>query len=160
MASEFRFLEDIALADVAFEVTADSVSELFTAAAQAVIETMVDPRTLRASWTRTVRHDDPELGALLFEWLSDIVYWKDADGVIPRDVSVEVRHAEAPHTSRMEGGPADAPILTWQLRGSVRGEAIDPSRQDLRSDIKAVTKHLYTVEPRGTRWFARVVLDI
>jgi SHS2 domain-containing protein len=146
MASEFRFLEDVAVADAAFEATGDTPAELFTAATQAVIEAMVDPGTVSTQWQRTVERREPELSDLLFDWLSELVYLKDAEGVIFHGASVTV--AEEPTRA------------SWRLQGTLSGEPIDPARHDLRADVKAVTKHLYEVRQEGTRWKARVVLDI
>lgn len=150
MTREFRFLEDVALADSAFEASGDSPSELFVAAAQAVIETMVDPATVSTSWRREIVRQAPELASLLFDWLSDIVYLKDAEGVVFRQATAVVTE-HRPH-----GG--------WKLRGVLTGEPIGPGRHELRSDVKAVTKHLYEVrregDHEGERWTARVVLDI
>ena len=48
----------------------------------------------------------------------------------------------------------------WQLHATVVGAPVDQATQDLRSDVKGVTKHLYAVTQAGTRWKARVVLDV
>ncbi|MBI4400140.1 MAG: archease [Nitrospirae bacterium] len=150
MSGEFRFLEDVALADAAFEASGDSPSELFKAAAQAVIETMVNPHTVSPTWQRVIEHQAPEIATLLFDWLSDIVYLKDAHGVVFREATAVVSE-DRPH-----GG--------WKLRGTLTGEPIDPARHELRADVKAVTKHLYDVRHdegrEGGRWTARVVLDV
>ena len=146
MTEEFRFLEDIALADSAFEASGDSPSELFQAAAQAVIETMVDPATVSPSKTQTIEREDADLATLLFDWLADIVYLKDAQGLVFREASAAVRH--------------DPVQVVWQLQGILTGEPIDQTRHELRADVKAVTKHLYEVRQEGGRWIARVVLDI
>ena len=146
MTEEFRFLEDIALADSAFEASGDSPSELFQAAAQAVIETMVDPATVPPSKTQTIERKDADLATLLFDWLADIVYLKDAQGLVFREASAAVRH--------------DPAQVVWQLQGILTGEPIDQTRHELRADVKAVTKHLYEVRQEGGRWKARVVLDI
>ncbi|MGH7208835.1 MAG: archease [Nitrospiraceae bacterium] len=150
MTREFRFLEEVALADSAFEARGDSPSELFVAAAEAVIETMVNPETVSAGWRREITHQAPDLASLLFDWLSDIVYLKDAEGVVFREATAVVTE-DRPH-----GG--------WKLRGALTGELIDPARHELRADVKAVTKHLYEVrrdgDREGERWTARVVLDI
>ncbi|MBI3604053.1 MAG: archease [Nitrospirae bacterium] len=146
----FTFLEDIVLADAAFEATGDSPSELFESAAQAVIETLVDPRTVASTWHRIIERQDDDLASLLFDWLSDIVYLKDAEGVV-------FRTAEAVVSQDTASG-------IWRLRGALAGAPIDAGRHSLRADVKAVTKHLYEVS-RGERsgketWLARVVLDI
>ncbi len=146
MTADFSFLEDIALADSAFDASGDSPSELFQAAAQAVIETMVNPATVSASKTHTIARKDSDLASLLFDWLSDIVYLKDAQALVFREASAAVRHDPAQDS--------------WQLQGTLTGEPIDQTRHELRADVKAVTKHLYEVRQDGGRWTARVVLDI
>ncbi len=144
MTYQYRVLEDVALADTAFEATGDSPSELFLAAGRAVIETLADPHRVQPVCTRSFEHRDRDLAALLFTWLSDIVYLKDADGLVFRDAAAVVSR---------EGGD-------WLLQGTLSGEPSDPARHELRADIKAVTKHLYEVREEAGKWIARVVLDI
>jgi len=145
MAGSFRFLEDIALADAAFEVSADSPSELCALAGRAVIESLANPDTVGTRWRRNMSRQHDSLAGLLFDWLSDIVYWKDAAAVVYHDLTATVVEDAA----------------GWRLTGTLIGDAIDPQRQELRADVKAVTKHLYTVEQLADRtWRARVVLDL
>lgn len=146
MAGSFRFLEDIAVADAAFEAVGDSPSELFTAAGQAAVETMVNPATVGVNWGRTVQRDDAALSDLLFDWLNEIVYTKDAQAVLFSRVAADVTY--------------DSNRRVWRLKGELIGETIDPERHELRADVKAVTKHLYDVRQEGAQWKARVVLDI
>lgn len=146
MTRSFRFLEEVALADTAFEASGDSPTELFLAAGQAVIETMVNPATVSARWERVIERTDRELASLLFDWLSDMVFLKDAEGVVFRDATAVVTE------DRSRGG--------WTVRGTLTGEPIDPGRHELHNDVKAVTKHLYEVRQQDGRWIARVVLDI
>lgn len=146
MAHGFRFLEDIALADAAFDAAGDSPSELFVAAAQAVIETMVNPHTVIPVWRRVIELQGPEIADLLFDWLSGLVYLKDAEGVVFREVTAVVSE--------------DRPHGDFRLRATLSGESIDPGRHELRADVKAVTKHLYEVRHDDGHWGARVVLDI
>ncbi|WP_447972289.1 archease [Nitrospira sp. Kam-Ns4a] len=146
MAGEFRFLDDVALADAAFEAVGDTPSELVQAAARALFETMADPATIAPVQRRTVEREADSLGDLLFDWLSDIVYFKDAEGLLFREADATVEQTEG--------------ARTWRLRAVLTGEPIMPARQELRADVKAVTKHLYEVRHDGARWYARVVLDI
>ncbi|HET7057604.1 MAG TPA: archease [Nitrospiraceae bacterium] len=146
MPPSFRILEDIAVADVAFEAIGDTPSELFVAAAQAVIEILANPVAVLKTWHRTIDLEDAQFTDLLFDWLSEMVYLKDAEGVVFCQATAAVVHE---------------PIYDrWQVHGKLIGEAIDSTRHELRSDVKAVTKHLYEVYERGGQWKARVVLDI
>ncbi len=146
MTARFRVIEDVALADAAFEASGDSPSELCEAAARALIETLADPATIAPDWSHRVSLHAVDLPDLLFDWLSELVYLKDAEAVVFREVSPPI----------VEGRPGSE----WSLTATVTGARIDPVRQDLRADVKAVTKHLYEVKQDGTQWVARVVLDI
>jgi SHS2 domain-containing protein len=145
MPPSFRVLDDIAIADVAFEATGSSPSELCCAAAQALVETLADPQTVSNTWHRTIDLEHETFPESLFFWLSEIIYWKDADGVV---------------FSRASASVVSEGIGPWRLHGELAGEAIDSTRQDLRADVKAVTKHLYDVHQDDGQWKATVVLDI
>ena len=144
MSFSYEFLDDVAVADLAFDATGDTLPELFQGATNAVIETMADPRTIRSSWTQTIDRNDAEPASLLFEWLSELVYWKDAAGVVfSRADLVLVQDS-----------------LGWTLHARLYGEPVNSSTQDLRADVKGVTKHLYRLDRRHERWTVRVVLDV
>uniref|UniRef100_UPI0011813990 archease n=1 Tax=Nitrospira cf. moscoviensis SBR1015 TaxID=96242 RepID=UPI0011813990 len=93
---------------------------------------------------RKIEHVCGTPDELLFEWLSDLVYWKDAAGVVFHDADLCVVH---------EG-------TTWTLAAVLRGALVDQTTQTLRSDVKGVTKHLYEVTQQGAHWYARVVIDV
>jgi SHS2 domain-containing protein len=144
MAFTFRFLEDIALADIAFEAEGDSIEELFQGCTQALLEVMADPRTVAASWERRIVKTDAALDDLLVEWLSEIVYWKDAAGVV---------FHEAPLRLTRENG-------SWKVDATLIGAAVDQTVQTLRNDVKGITRHLYSLGQEGLVWKARVVVDV
>jgi len=144
MAGTFRFLEEIALADIAFEAEGESVEEVFRGATQAILETMANPTTVSGGWERAIERSDVDPSALLFDWLSEVVYWKDAAGVVFR---------EAPLILRREGD-------VWLLRARLIGAPVDQQAQQLHADVKGVTKHLYELKPTGGCWKVRVVLDV
>jgi SHS2 domain-containing protein len=144
MAWTFRFLEDIALADIAFEAEGESVEEVFRGATQAILETMANPATVPGGWERAIERTDVDPSALLFDWLSEVVYWKDAAGVVFRD---------APLTLTQEGD-------VWLLRARLIGAPVDQQTQELHADVKGVTKHLYELKQTGGCWKVRVVLDV
>jgi len=144
MTFSFRFLDDVALADVAFDAEGDSVAALFAGVTQALLTALADPATVGSSWGQKIERRDTDLPQLLFDWLSDIVYWKDAAGVVFHD---------APLTLMREGEQ-------WVLTARLIGSPVDRERQELRNDVKGVTKHLYALYQTDGRWRARVVLDV
>jgi SHS2 domain-containing protein len=144
MAWTFRFLEEIALADIAFEAEGESVEEVCRGATQALLESMANPATVSGGWERVIERSDADPSVLLFDWLSEVVYWKDAAGVVFR---------EAPLTLTREGD-------VWLLRAHLIGAPVDQQAQELHADVKGVTKHLYELKQTGSCWKVRVVLDV
>lgn len=145
MSHAFHFLDDVATADLAFDASGDSLQELFQGATCAVIETLADPATVGSTWRQTIERTDEDPAELLFDWLSDLVYWKDAAGVV---------------FSRSELTLTRRDHSCWKLMGVLYGEPVNGSTQTLRADVKGVTKHLYRLEQSGERWIVRVVLDV
>jgi protein archease len=144
MTYTFRLLEDVALADIAFEAEGDSPEALFQGATQALVEIMADPQTVAASWERRIVKTDTALDELLVEWLSEIVYWKDAEGVVFREAPLRL-------TADHDG---------WKVEGNLIGAPIDQQVQTLRNDVKGITRHLYSAGQEGAVWKARVVVDV
>ena len=139
----YEFLDNVAVADCALEVEADDLNDLFETATRAVAEIMVDPETLPTTVERIVSLTADSLDLLLYDWLSELIYLKDAEQVVFTRVEAEVtREPVCRVTARLWGG------------------RIDPERTGLRADAKAVTLHLFVLEPRGKGWYARVVIDI
>jgi SHS2 domain-containing protein len=138
----FRYLPDVALADVAFEAEATSLGGLFESCALAVTDIMVDPATLRATVGRDIALESDDADRLLYDFLTELIIAKDVDSLLFRDYSVEVAS---------DGR---------SLRAKARGESIDRERHSLRNDVKAVTMHMFGIRHEGDRWRATIVLDI
>jgi protein archease len=138
----YRFLPDVALADIAFEAESESVEGLFEACALAITDIMVDPRTLRSSVERRFALESPDLDRLLYDFLTELIVVKDIDSLLFGEFKIEVR--------------PDIP----SLKVLAKGEAIDRERHHLRNDVKAVTMHLFGIKHEGGRWRTTVVLDI
>jgi SHS2 domain-containing protein len=144
MTYSYEFLDHVAVADMAFDAAGDSLEELFQAATSALMEALANPATIGSAWTQVIDRDDQDPSELLFDWLSDLVYWKDAAGVVFSKADLRL-HQDA------NGA--------WRLNALLSGEPVN-SRQELRNDVKGVTKHLYRVGEQDGRWTARVVLDV
>ena len=141
----YRFLDDIATADVAFEGWGESREVLFTAAAGAMLRTMVEsPDEVLATEELTVTLENPELDLLLASFLQELVFLKDARRLL--------LHAGPVRIEEREG--------EFVLEAVLRGEPIDPSRHRLLVDVKAVTLHRLRVWEEGQTWRGTVVLDV
>lgn len=143
----YRYLDDIATADVAFCATAPTLEAMFLSAADATIRVMVENLDeVRPRMERTIALEADCLDLLLVRFLQELVFFKDADNTLLRAREVEIRPR--------------APDSGFELRGCLAGETIDPSRHRLNVDIKAVTLHRLKVERTAAGWECLVVLDI
>lgn len=141
----YRYLPEIAIADVAFEAWADSMEELFAAAADATMNVMVgDPETIAWLKTRMIHAEESEVDMLLLQLLQELIFFKDAERLLLRVKRLDVRQ---------RGG-------LYVLEAELGGEEIDPARHDLVVDVKAVTLHRFRVEQTPSGWEATVILDI
>lgn len=141
----YRYLDDIATADAAFEAWGTTEKELFVSAADAVLNVMVENLdSIDRREERTIRCVAESRDMLLFHLLEEIIYFKDAEQLLLKvsDVLFETE------TGR------------FALTARVYGERIDPTRHELHVDVKAVTLYRFSLEQTGEGWKATVVLDI
>ncbi len=81
----YRYLDDLATADIAFEATGEDVEQVFVAAAEATMNVMVEElQSIEARVERIIEKEDAELDMLLFDMLQEIVYYKDAEQLLLR----------------------------------------------------------------------------
>ena len=139
----FKFLEDIATADAAIEVTGDSLEDLFSMAAKATFEVMVDTENMVPRLTREIILSSDRIDQLLFDWLGELIYLKDLESILFCKFDVSIK------------GDGE-----YALKARAFGEEIDPEKHRLRSDVKAVTYHLFQVQKAEEGWKAIFILDI
>jgi SHS2 domain-containing protein len=141
----YRYLENIATADIAFEARGDTLEDLMVAAADATMNVMVDDLDSIIDRVRrpiAVQAAEPDM--LLYALLEELVYRKEAERLLLR----------VPHVTIDERDGA------YALNAEAYGEMLDPARHDLLVDVKAVTLHRFLVERTDFGWRAVVVLDI
>lgn len=139
----FKMLDDIAIADAAFEVTSPTISILFKEAACAVTGIMVNSKSLSSKITKKVSLKNNDISRLLYDWLDEIIYMKDAKSLLFKKFNVKV-------TKKGE----------YLLDASLDGEKINRKRHELKNDIKAITMHMFEVRKKGKNWYCRVIVDL
>jgi SHS2 domain-containing protein len=142
----FRYVNKLTIADVAFVARGKTLEELFTSAGKAVTAVMVkDLRTVRKRESRSFDLTSEALDLLLFNFLQEIIYYKDVDQLLLSRFQVRIESQNHDH---------------YHLTGQGQGERIDPGRHPLLVDVKAVTLHKFEVIQQREGWKATVVLDI
>lgn len=141
----YEFLEDVATADIAFHAWGADLEELFKAASDATMNTMIDNLDeIALSETRSFQLENDELDLLLFDFLQEFVYYKDSELLLLRAQQVEIK--------KIESG--------YSLKAITQGEKLDRDRHHQRVDVKAVTLHQFQLEKTDTGWTVQVILDI
>lgn len=141
----YEYLEEGVTADVSFRAVAADLDGLFATAADATTNVMVDDLdSVRPLLTRAVEVNAEALDLLLFRFLGEILFYKDAEALLTRARRVAVETTA--------GG--------YRLRAELCGERIDPARHRLAADAKGVTLHDLRVARDGAGWSATVTLDV
>jgi SHS2 domain-containing protein len=141
----YEFLEEMALADIAFRAWGNDLEETFVAAAHAVMNAMVeDLDAIQAREERLLSVEHEALDMLLFNFLQEFIYYKDAEQLLLRIQQLRIADTNRPYT----------------LQATAVGETLDPDRHRMRVDVKAVTLHRFSLAQTARGWEAFVILDI
>ena len=141
----YKFLEEIGTADIAFEATGRDLAQLFSDAADATMNVMIENLdAIEPRETREIELSNDELDMLLFDFLQELIYFKDAERLLLRAREVRI----------------DEKDERYFLTAKASGEPLDATRHHQRADVKAVTLHGFSVEREDGGWKATVLLDI
>ncbi|PYJ16731.1 MAG: archease [Verrucomicrobia bacterium] len=141
----YKFLDEIGIADIAFEATGRDLPELFTAVADATLNVMIENLdAIEAHETRRIELKNDAIDMLLFDFLQELIYFKDAERLLLRVREVQIDEKDG----------------NYFLDATTKGEPLDATRHEQRADVKAVTLHDFYVKKIDDAWKASVLLDI
>ena len=140
----YKFL-DLVRADVAFEVTAGKLEELFKDAGIAVAATQIKNfKSIKPVVQKKISLRSDKVDELLFKFLEELIFIKDTENIILTKFTIKISKKG----------------LIFVFECMAAGEKLDPKKQEQLVDVKAVTMHLFEVKQQGKSWQARVVLDV
>lgn len=128
-------------ADLGLEVYGKNEKELFSNAAFAVFDLIVDLQDVDIKETRRLVVKGADREDLLVNYLREILYMLNGKGMLLKDFSI-------------------LEIDSRHLVGEVRGEPFNPDKHIIKAEIKAVTYHQVKVEKNKDGWKARVIFDV
>lgn len=140
---KYKFLEDVALADIAYEAYGKDINEVFENAALAIFDLSADIKTVDAKQKIEFELENGKLDNLLYDFLSEILFLKDSKYMVFKKVKATIK----------EGKPN-------KLKAVIEGDTINPQKQHLENDIKAVTMHMFELNKVKDGYRARIVVDI
>jgi len=139
---KFKVLEDVAIADIAFEAYGKNLNELFENSALAIFEETTDLEKVEEKEKKSIKIEADNIENLLFDFLSEILYIKDTDSFLFKTSKVKID--EKKHS----------------LKAELTGEPIDREKHELRNDIKAITLHMFKIEKTKQGYKSLVVVDV
>jgi SHS2 domain-containing protein len=141
----YRYLEDIATSDAAFEAWGGTLEDMFIAAADATMNVMVENLPGIANKERRIIQVEAEaVDLLLFQLLQELIFFKDAERLLLRVSGIAIQEQTGRLTCVAE----------------TYGEEINADRHEMIVDVKAVTLHRFRVEQTPRGWESTVILDV
>lgn len=137
---KFKYLEKVAIADIAFEAYGKNLNEVFENCAYAFFDITCNSKTIKQKIKKVIKLKDKDEKNLLYNLLSELIYLKDSKQLIFSKVKVDIKDGE--------------------LNANLYGDKINPEKQELRNDVKAITFHLFNLEKTKKGYKATVVVDI
>ena len=134
----YKFVDDVAIADVSFQADGQTLEELFESCGNALTNSMVkDLETVEAKKEIRFEVEAETTEKLLYQFLDELIFYKDAEQMLFRKYDIKI-----------DGN---------KLTATLTGEKIDPKKHEMIIDVKAVSWHMFKVE-KG--WTAFVILDV
>lgn len=128
-------------ADLGLEIYGRDEKELFSNAAFAIFDLTVHLHDVNVSEVRSIAVSGSDREDLFVNYLREILYMLNGQGLLLKEFSIRE-------------------IGSRHLVAEVRGEAFDPERHSIKTEIKAVTYHQVEVEKNKGGWKARVIFDV
>lgn len=144
---KYQFLENVAIADIAYEAYGRSLNELFENSAFAIFELSANLKTVDSKKKVEFGLENENIENLLYDFLSEILFFKDSKYMVFKKVKVSIKENNKDKKK-------------YQLKAVLEGDKINPQKQQLENDIKAVTMHMFEVKKEKNQWKATVVVDI
>jgi len=118
--------------DAFIEVTASTLNEAFTLAAQSVVDITLDRDTIEEKVQRKLTVSAQDLTYLLFNWLEEVNYQIITEGFSIARFSLEISKNSL-----------------YRLNATAYGEPINLKKHHYKIEIKAPTFHMMEIKQNG-----------
>jgi len=138
---KFEFV-DITTADVAFIAYGKDLNELFTNAALAMFEVMINTKQIKPKVEKKIKVKAEDLNSLMFSWLNGLLVYVDGENLVFSKFDVKIDEKK------------------FELKANCKGEKINRKKHETRTAVKSCTYHQMKIEKVKSGWKAQVILDI
>ena len=141
----YKFLEDVAIADVAFVAEGKTLDQMMKSSAMALTNSMIkDPEKLEIKKTIKIKIESKNEEQLLHDFLQELIFLKDAKLLLFREFEIQIEKKRD----------------KFLLKAQLKGEKIDMKKHELLVDVKAVSFHRFEVKKEENGWKCFVILDV
>lgn len=141
MKANRKYLEHTA--DILFQAEAPTLGELFEQCALAVEESQVKLKNVGCREKKEIAGENKKIDLLLFDFLDDLLFYKDAEQLIFSQFDVAIEEKEG----------------KYKLKCLAYGEKLS-EKHEQKVDVKAITMHKFEVEKTEKGWKAQVLIDV
>jgi SHS2 domain-containing protein len=141
MTMGYSYAEDGPTADLTVDTWGETLEDVFRQSAIALFNAVTPLEGIGQNETREFQVKGDDLGALLFNFLDELLYIHEVDLIVFSGFDLKIDREN------------------FILKAVCRGEYFDVTRHDQGIAIKAVTFHLMKIEQTDEGWTLRVVLD-
>lgn len=137
---KFEFV-DITTADTAFVAYGKDLDGLFSNAALAMFEVMINTKQIKPKIKKKIKVDGNDFQSLMFNWLNKLLVYVDSENLAFSKFKVKIDEK------------------TFKLQAECSGEKIDTKKHETRTMVKAATYHQMKIE-KNKIWKAQVIVDV
>lgn len=136
----YRYLEH--MTDAFIEVTGNTLEEAFENAGIAVVDTMIDIKSVEEKTQKKIEIIAKDLNNLLYSWLEEVIILTITEGFATKRFSVQL--------TKKDG---------YNLVANIGGEEIDFKKHHFKLEIKSPTFHLMEIKQENPIMM-RFLLDL
>jgi SHS2 domain-containing protein len=142
MVAKRKYIEHTA--DILFQAEASTLGELFQECGMAVEESQIELKNVSQEVEKELTGENKNVEYLLFDFLSDLLFHKDAEQLIFSKFKIKVEEVDG----------------QFIMNCKAFGEKIDREKHQQKVDVKAITMHQFEVKKEKDLWKAQVLIDI
>ena len=117
-------------ADIGFRAYGESLDEAFENAGLAIFNIISDTSNISPKIARSFEITSEDEVSLLYVYLEELLFYHEVDFMLFSEFSVDI--------SKNDG--------VYNLKATIKGEAIDWNKHERKSEIKAITLHMMDVK--------------
>lgn len=117
-------------ADIGFRAYGESLDEAFENAGLAIFNIISDTSNISPEIARSFEITSEDEVSLLYDYLEELLFYHEVDFMLFSEFSVDI--------SKNDG--------VYNLKATIKGEAIDWDKHERKSEIKAITLHMMDIK--------------